>query len=432
MNDKVVQTDNENFENDVIKNSMPTAVYFYSEDCAPCMAFSPIFDRLADKYNGHMKFIKIFRQHNRQLAEKYNVKSSPTVLFFKDGQEVCSRLTGYITGPEFRNVVDGVIQGVCITREKEKVYCDVLILGGGPAGLSAAIYAARAKLLTVVVDEGLTGGQVSTTFHVANYPGTNGVIRGMDLMENIKKQALDFGTQIDDLKEIKQIELDAEEKYVSTEDTEYFAKTVIIATGAQPRKLPVNEEKEFRGRGVHYCATCDGAMYQDTNVLVIGGGNSAVEEAVFLTRYVKHVTIIHQFDYFQASKAAQDEAFKNPNISVIWDSQVSKINGDNFVKSVIIENIKTKETREIETDGLFVYIGMQPKTDMFKGLVEMDENAYIKADEDMKTNIEGVFVAGDVRIKKVRQIATATADGVIAGIMAERYVNAKDKDKDKD
>jgi thioredoxin reductase (NADPH) len=254
----------------------------------------------------------------------------------------------------------------------------------------------------------------------------------MDLMENIKKQALDFGTQIDDLKEIKQIELDAEEKYLSTEDTEYFAKTVIIATGAQPRKLPVNEEKEFRGRGVHYCATCDGAMYQDTNVLVIGGGNSAVEEAVFLTRYVKHVTIIHQFDYFQASKAAQDEAFKNPNISVIWDSQVSKINGDNFVKSVIIENIKTKETREIETDGLFVYIGMQPKTDMFKGLVEMDENAYIKADEDMKTNIEGVFVAGDVRIKKVRQIATATADGVIAGIMAERYVNAKDKDKDKD
>ncbi|MCX7921141.1 MAG: thioredoxin-disulfide reductase [Clostridia bacterium] len=310
-------------------------------------------------------------------------------------------------------------------RERQQVHCDVLILGGGPAGLSAAIYAARAKLFTVVIDEGLPGGQVSTTFHVANYPGTNGVIRGLDLMENMKRQAVDFGTQLDEMKEIHEVNFDGEEKHIKTQDTDYYAKCVIIATGAQPRKLPAEGEREFRGRGVHYCATCDGALYQDTNVVVVGGGNSAVEEAVFLTRYAKHVTIIHQFDHFQASKAAQEEALKNPNISVIWDSEIRKINGENFVTSITIENLKTREQKELETDGVFVYIGMQPKTDVFKDKIALDEYGYIVGDEDMKTNVDGIFVAGDVRVKKIRQIATATSDGVIAGIMAERYINGK-------
>ncbi|WP_242987403.1 thioredoxin-disulfide reductase [Anaerobacterium chartisolvens] len=298
-------------------------------------------------------------------------------------------------------------------------------MGGGPAGLSAAIYASRAKLFTVVVDEGLVGGQVATTFHVANYPGTNGVIRGMDLMENMKKQAADFGTQIDDMKEVLEVSLKGEEKHIKTEDTDYYAKSVIIASGAQPRKLPAEGEREFRGRGVHYCATCDGAMYQDTDLLVVGGGNSAVEEAVFLTRYARHVTIIHWADRFEASKASQEEALKSPMIDVVWDSQIVQIKGENFVQSAIIENVKTKERKELNIDGIFVYIGMVPKTELFKNMIGMDENGYIYADEDMKTDIDGVFAAGDIRVKKVRQIATATADGAIAGIMAERYVNGK-------
>ncbi|MCX8129049.1 MAG: thioredoxin-disulfide reductase [Clostridia bacterium] len=310
-------------------------------------------------------------------------------------------------------------------KEREKIYCDVLVMGGGPAGLSSAIYAARAKLFTVVVDEGLIGGQVATTFHVANYPGTNGVIRGTDLMENMKKQALDFGVQIDDLKEIIEVNLSADCRCIKTEDTDYYPKSVIIATGAQPRKLPAEGEKEFRGRGIHYCATCDGALYQDADVLVVGGGNSAVEEAVFLTRYAKYVTIIHQFENFQASKAAQDEVFKNPGIRIIWNSEIRKVSGENFIKSVTVENIKTKELSEIPAEGVFVYIGMEPKTDMFKEKVSMDESGYIISDEDMKTGIPGIFVAGDVRVKKIRQIATATSDGVIAGIMAERYINGK-------
>nr|WP_276568537.1 thioredoxin-disulfide reductase [Acetivibrio saccincola] len=300
-----------------------------------------------------------------------------------------------------------------------------MILGGGPAGLSAAIYTARAKLFTVVVDEGLVGGQVASTFHVANYPGTNGVVRGIDLMDNMKKQAEDFGAIIDDMKEVSELNLEGEEKFVKTDDTDYYAKSVIIATGATPRKLPAEGEREFRGRGVHYCATCDGAMYQDANVIVVGGGNSAVEEAVFLTRYVKHVTLIHQLDHFQASKAAQEELFKNPNISIIWNSQVKKIIGENFVKAVLIENVNTKETQEIETDGVFVYIGMEPKTDFLKGKVKMNERGYIITDEDMQTNIPGVFAVGDVREKKVRQIATATGDGVVAGVIVEKYLAEK-------
>lgn len=425
MNSKVLNVNNQDFDKEVLKSNQPVVVYFYSEDCAPCIAFTPIFERVAEKYDGQMKFVKIFRQQNRALAESYNIKSSPAILFFKNGEEVCSRLNGYISNPELRQVIESVIGGTCMRRERQRVYCDVLILGAGPAGLSAAIYASRAKLYTIIIDEGMPGGQVATTYHVANYPGTNGVIRGLDLVENMKKQALDFGAQIDDLKEISEVNFEGSEKYVKTEDTDYYAKSVIIATGAQPRKLPAEGEREFRGRGVHYCATCDGAMYQDTNVLVIGGGNSAVEEAVFLTRYAKHVTIVHQFDHFQASKAAQDEALNHPDIDVIWDSEVRKISGENFVQKVTIENIKTKEQKEIETDGLFVYIGMEPKTDLFKGKVNTNQWGYIQADEDMKTNISGIYVAGDVREKKIRQIATAAADGVVAGIMAEKYINGK-------
>jgi len=425
MSDRIIYSNEENFEKDVLQSELPVLVDFYSEDCPPCEALSPVIDRMAERYGEYMRFVKIFRQQNRQLAEKLNVKSSPTILFFKNGKEVCSRLNGYITKPELRKSIESAAGEACTRKERGKVYCDVLILGAGPAGLSTAIYAARAKLVTVVVDEGLPGGQVATTFHVANYPGTNGVIRGVDLMENMKKQALDFGAQIDDLKEVFELSLYGDEKYIRTEDTDYYAKSIVIATGATPRKLPAQGEREFRGRGVHYCANCDGAMYQDANVLVIGGGNSAVEEAVFLTRYARHVTIIHQFDHFQASRVAQDEALKNPNISIIWDSEVRKVNGENFVKSVTIENLKTGKMQEIECNGLFVYIGMEPRTKLFKGTVSLNDYEYIITDEDMRTNIPGVFAAGDVRDKKIRQIGNAVGDGVIAGIMSERYINRK-------
>jgi thioredoxin reductase (NADPH) len=425
MRNGIIYSNEKRFEQDVLKSQLPVVVYFYSEDCPHCGYFEPMFERMTQIHGEKIRFVKIQRQENRQLSESMGIKNSPTVLFFKDGQEVCSRLNGYIGKSGIAGKIESIIGGACQRKEREKVYCDIAIIGGGPAGLSAAIYSARSRLHTVILEEGLVGGQVSTTFHVANYPGTNGVVRGMDLMENMKRQAIGFGTQIDELKQISEISLEGDEKHISTADTDYYAKTVIIATGTAPRRLAADGEKEFRGRGVHYCATCDGALYHDAKVLVVGGGNSAVEEAVFLTRYAKHVTIVHQSDRFSASKGAQDEVFKNPSISVVWNFEVRKINGDNFVKSVIIENLKTGEKKETEADGIFVYIGMQPKTGIFKGKINMDESGHIITDEDMVTNIPGVFAAGDVRSKKVRQIATAVGDGVIAGIMAERFISGK-------
>lgn len=417
------------FEQEILNSDIPVAVDFYSEECPPCAALAPIYERMATKYGQHMKFVKIFRQQNRELADKLEVKSSPTVLFFQKGQEVGKRLTGYIKKPEMRIIIESIIGDVVGAVAQEKTNCDVLILGGGPAGLAAAIYAGRAKMNTIVLEEGLTGGQAATTFHIANYPGTDGVIGGSVLMTNMKNQALSFGVKIDDFKEIFEVNLLGDTKFVQTEDKQYFAKVVIVATGAEPRKLPAEGEDSFRGRGVHYCATCDGAMYQDSKVIVVGGGNSAVEEAVFLTKFASNVTIIHQFDYFQASQIAQEEAFKNDKIDVIWDSEPRKVNGESHLTSLTIENVKTGQQSDVETDGVFVYIGTQPRTDIFKGQLDMNEWGYITANEEMNTNVSGVFAAGDVRVKSIRQVVTAAADGAIAGINAERYIVANQKEK---
>ena len=422
-NNNVFDVREGDFEKEVLKDNKPVAVYFYSDDCLPCSAFSPLFERLSQIYGEKIKFVKVCLQQDRDLGGKYNVRSTPTVMFLKDGEEVCSRLTGYITKSEFRESVENFIEGKCKCKEKSKVSADVLVLGSGPAGLSAAIYTARAKLFTVVVDEGLSGGQVATTYHVANYPGTNGVVRGLDLMENMKKQALDFGTAIDELKEISKFSVKGKYFYIESDDTDYQARSVIIATGATPRKLPAQGEAEFRGRGVHYCATCDGAMYQDKDVLVVGGGNSAVEEAVFLTRYVNRVTIIHQLDYFQAAKAYADEALKHPKIDVLWNTEIRKVSGDKFVENVLTENIKTGEKRNINTDGVFVYIGLKPRSGLFNGILKMDGRGYIITDDNMQTSVGGIYAAGDIRKKLVRQIGTAVGDGITAGFLAERFLN---------
>lgn len=198
-----------------------------------------------------------------------------------------------------------------------------------------------------------------------------------------------------------------------------------MATGAEPRKLPAVGEETFRGRGVHYCATCDGAMYQDAKVIVIGGGNSAVEEAVFLTKFASHVTIVHQFDHFQASQTAQEEAFNNNKIDVIWDSEPRKVLGETNLTGITVENVKTKQLTDVEANGIFVYIGTQPRTYLFKDQMNLNEWGYIKADEEMRTNVDGVFAAGDVRQKSIRQVITAAADGAIAGINAEKYIMSK-------
>jgi thioredoxin reductase (NADPH) len=417
--------DSTNFDEVIAKSELPVVAYFFSDDCLPCTNFSQIFERSAATLSGQLKFVKVFRPHNRQLAEKYSVKSSPTIIFFKEGRETCSRLNGYINFPEFRSSLENVLEKTCDSKEHTIVHCDVLIIGAGPAGLTAAIYAARSKLHTVVIDTSLSGGQVASTYHISNYPGTNGVIRGIDLMENMKKQALDFGAQIDDMQSIRSISLTGDEKHIKTDSNDYYAKSAIIATGAEPRKLPVESERQFRGRGIHYCATCDGALYVDANVIVVGGGTSAVEESLFLTRYAKNITIINRSTQFKASRSSVDELLKNPQIKILWNTEVKEVSGENFVQKVVLHNKENGEDTEMDTEGIFVYIGMEPNTSQFKGILNISDYGYIMTDHNMTTNIPGVFAAGDIRDKEIRQISTAVGDGTIAGIMAERYISHK-------
>ncbi|AAM25065.1 thioredoxin reductase (NADPH) [Caldanaerobacter subterraneus subsp. tengcongensis MB4] len=298
---------------------------------------------------------------------------------------------------------------------------DCLIIGGGPAGLSAAIYASRGKLNTVVFERSKIGGQAAITDDIENYPGSVEEATGPKIVKRMREQAESFGTCFV-MEEVKKVELSEKIKKVITTKGCYEGKTVIIATGAEHMKLNVPGEEEFIGKGVSYCATCDADFFTDLDVVVVGGGDSAVQEALYLTKFAKNVTIIHRRDKLRANKCLQDKAFKNPKIKFLWDSVVERIEGDGIVEKVIVRNVKTGELKEVKTDGVFIFIGMKPSTEIFKGLIEMDERGYILTDENMRTNIEGVFAAGDCRAKLLRQIVTAAADGAIAAVAAERYI----------
>ena len=405
------------------ESNTPIILDFFSDDCPPCDVLAPIYEKMAEKYGDYIKFVKIMRQENRELALKLGVTGSPTVLFFKNGKEIGSRLSGFMTKPQVRKAIEEILGDIIPPEAMQRVDCDLLILGGGPAGLAAGIYAGRAKLNTVIVEESICGGQAASTGHIANYPGTEGAVNGKVLTQNMKAQALSFGVRIDDLKEIFEIRLDGSEKYIRTEDTEYYAKAIILATGSRPRALDAIGAADLKGRGVHYCATCDGAMFEGVDVIVVGGGSAAIEEAVFLTRFADHVTIVHRRDGFRAAQIELEEARENKKITILTNKVVKEVVGGEYVlKEAILEDVKTGEVEAIPVAGAFVYVGNDPQTQMFKDQVNLDEMGYITASEDTKTNVSGVFAAGDVRTKSVRQVATATSDGAIAAIMAEKYL----------
>ncbi|NLW03122.1 MAG: FAD-dependent oxidoreductase [Clostridiaceae bacterium] len=421
MMKNIIETDSLHFEEHVLKSPGPVVVYFYSDHCLPCLTFDSIFKRVAASKET-VRFVRIFRPHNRQLAEQYGVKSSPTLMFFNNREEVCRRLTGYISYTEFKESVEKLDTRTCPPAERGTVYSDVLIIGAGPAGLTAAIYTARSRLFTVVLESDIPGGQVSTTYQVANYPGINGAVRGIDLAGNMSRQAIDFGARIDDMQEIDEIRLEGTEKYVKTKENDYYAKAVIIATGSEPRKLPVKNERELRGRGIHYCASCDGPFYQDADLIVVGGGISAFEEVLFLARYARKVTMLIRSDTPRAPESYVEDAARNPQVEIMYNTVIKKVLGESFVEGVVLENTKTGGTIEMKADGIFVYIGSVPNTELFSPWLRLSDNGYIITNETMATNIPGVFAAGDVREKTVRQISTAVGDGTIAGIMAEKYI----------
>ncbi|MDB8791145.1 thioredoxin-disulfide reductase [Romboutsia sp. 1001216sp1] len=308
---------------------------------------------------------------------------------------------------------------------------DLIIIGSGPAGLSAGLYGARAKLKTLILEKGKTGGQIVTTHDVANYPGSVENASGPKLIARMVEQCKSFGAEMKK-DNIIDVDLESDIKVLKGEKGEYRGKAVVIATGSTPRKLGVKGEKELTGKGVSYCATCDGDFFTDLEVFAIGGGNSAVEEGIFLTKFARKVTIVNKNEKLTCAKSIAEKAQNNPNIEFVHNTTVKELCGDGILKKVVFENILTGELSEYEADeedgtmGVFVFIGLKPETEIFRDKIYTDQNGYIITDEDMKTNIEGVFAAGDCRVKALRQVVTATNDGAIATISAEKYIESKE------
>lgn len=299
---------------------------------------------------------------------------------------------------------------------------DLVIIGGGPAALTAGLYAARALLNVLLVEKAAPGGQVSTTDWIENYPGFPQGLSGADLIQNITQQAKRFDVNIE-INEVISIDCSENVKKVRLADRTITAYTIIIATGASPRKLGIPGEDRFYGKGVSFCATCDGPFYKDLVVAAIGGGNTAVQESLFLTKFASKVYIIHRRDKLRATKILQERAFANNRIEIVWDSLVTSINGGlTNVESITIKNIKTKTTKELIVDGCFVWVGIHPNTEFLGGCVELDESGFVIVDSNMETSVPGVFAAGDVRNTPLRQIATAVGDAAIAAFSAEHYI----------
>lgn len=306
---------------------------------------------------------------------------------------------------------------------------DVIVIGAGPAGLAAGLYASRARLKTLILEKEKAGGQIVITDDVENYPGSVENASGPSLIKRMKDQVDNFGAEFV-LDSVQKVELEGKVKKVIGKDNTYEGKTVIVATGATPRKIGCPGEVEFTGRGVSYCATCDANFFEDMEVYVVGGGDSAFEEAMYLSKFARKVTLVYRKgkEEARAAESIKEKAFKNPKLDYIWNANVVEVKGDGILTSIVLEDTNTHEKCEIFADendgtfGLFVFVGYIPKNELVEGILDM-ENGYVVTDENMHTNIPGVFAAGDNRKKELRQVVTATADGAIAATQAEKYIN---------
>ena len=393
-------------------------VDFWAPWCPHCRKITDAYNMVAEQYSGVMDVVKLDMDESDDLWDELNVELIPTLRLYVDGKPVDS-----VVAPESKAAIDDFLSGIVPERQRSDdshVY-DMVVIGGGPGGYTAALYAVRAGLDTLVIEKLSAGGQMALTERIDNYPGFPHGVGGYELGEQMKLQAERFGAKTVNA-EVRNVELNEAVKVIETADGTFRGRTVVIATGANPRELGVEGERELVGKGVAYCAACDGMFYKGKTVVVVGGGNSAAADAMLLSRVAKKVIVVHRRDTLRATKVYHEPLMKAENVEFRWNSTVTGLLHGDRLNGVRIKDVRTGEESVTETDGLFVSIGRKPATDMFAGRIELDEGGYIVAGETTQTNVPGVYAVGDVRTKLLRQVVTAVADGAVAVHMAEEYL----------
>lgn len=410
----------ETYQKIIRESEKPVLVEFWAPWCVYCHRLAPTLEMTASEYQDTLVVAQVNIDHEPELAKTEKIELVPTLLLYQHG-----RLLGSIVAPESRKQLEDFIAESLNRREEkqseeEHIY-DMLVIGGGPGGYTAALYAARAGLDTVVLEKLSAGGQMALTEQIDNYPGFENGIDGFSLGEKMRRGTERFGVKTR-LIEVLSLDLSGAVKKAETSEGTVYGRTVVLATGANPRDLGVEGEKELIGRGVNYCAACDGMFYKDKTVVLVGGGNSAAAEALILARVCKKVILVHRRDTLRATKIYHEPLMKTENVEFRWNSTVIELLHEDKVTGVRLRDVQTGAESMVDCDGVFVSVGRKPATELVKGQILLDAAGYIISDETTRTNIPGVFAAGDVRTKALRQVVTAVADGAVAVHYAEEYL----------
>ena len=398
----------------------PVMVEFSAPWCVYCRRLAPALESVAEEYRDTLVFGAVNIDDDPELAQSEKIEVVPTLLIYQNGQ-----VLGSIVAPESRAQLVAFIEETLQHREQEAnitehIY-DMIVVGGGPGGYTAALYAARAGLDTVILEKLSAGGQMALTEQIDNYPGFEDGIDGFSLGEKMKRGTERFGVETK-LAEVLSLDLSGTVKKAETSEGPLFARIIVLATGAGPRELGIEGEQELIGKGVNYCAACDGMFYKNKTVVIAGGGNTAAADALILSRICKKVIVVHRRDTLRATKIYHEPLMKAENVEFRWDSEIIELLHDEKVIGIRLRNVKTGEETTLACDGVFVSIGRKPSSELVKDQVEVDPAGYIIADESTRTNIPGVFAVGDVRTKALRQVVTAVADGATAVHYAEEYL----------
>ncbi len=393
-------------------------VDFFAPWCPHCRKIGPAYDELAAEYEGELEVVKLDMDEDDRLWEELGVELIPTLRLYVEGKAVDS-----VVAPESKAAIEAFLSDILPAKKRQagQTEYDMVIVGGGPGGYTAALYAARAGLRTLVLEKLSAGGQMALTRQVDNYPGFVEGVDGYELAGQMQRQAERFGAKTRYAR-VEEVDLAANPKVIRTSEGTFYGKTVVLAMGANPRELGLPEEKALVGRGVAYCAACDGMAFKGKTVVVVGGGNSAAADALLLSRIAKKVILVHRRDTLRATQVYHEPLMKAENVEFRWNSVVTQLLAGDRLTGVRLRDVKTGEETDIAADGVFVSVGRVPATELVAGQVELDRGGYIVAGESTETAIPGVYAAGDVRTKLVRQVVTAVADGAVAVHMAEEFL----------